>query len=87
MLKSGRVLLAFGRKDGQPGVAGAAAILHGMVKWSDDDCKTRSGAFGDITKGDEYWCMTNDRWLQLSSGRILYPVESNSRRRPGLLFG
>jgi Neuraminidase (sialidase) len=74
-LASGRVLLVFGRKDGQPGLPGASTNLHAMVKWSDDDCRTWSEP-RDLTRGDDYWCMTNDRLVQLSSGRILYPIET-----------
>jgi sialidase-1 len=68
-LPSGRILLAFGRKDAEP------TLLHAMVKFSDDEGKTWS-APQDITRGDRYWCITNDRLVRLSSGRILYPLES-----------
>ena len=68
-LPTGRILLAFGRKDAQP------TLLHAMVKYSDDEGKTWS-APKDITRGDRYWCITNDRLVRLSSGRILYPLES-----------
>jgi hypothetical protein len=68
-LPSGRILLAFGRKDAQP------TLLHAMVKHSDDEGRTWSQP-QDITRGDRYWCITNDRLVRLSSGRILYPLES-----------
>jgi len=64
-----RILLAFGRKDAQP------TLLHAMVKCSDDEGRTWSEP-RNITRGDRYWCITNDRLVRLSSGRILYPLES-----------
>ena len=70
-LPSGRMLLAFGRKDAQPG------LLHAMVKYSDDEGQTWSEP-KDITRGDNYWCITNDRLVRLSNGRILYPIEARS---------
>lgn len=73
-LPSGRILLAFGRKDAQP------TLLHAMVKSSDDEGQTWS-APKDITRGDRYWCITNDRLVRLSSGRILYPIESGGGER------
>lgn len=76
-LASGRILLAFGRKDGQPSLAEGPAILHAMVKYSDDEGQTWSEP-KDITRGDNYWCITNDRLVRLSSGRILYPIEARS---------
>jgi len=69
-LPSGRVLLSFMRKESE-GLSGG--ILHPMLKYSDDECKTWSDPF-DITRGDAYWCSTNDRFLRLSAGRILLAV-------------
>jgi hypothetical protein len=72
-LPTGRILLAFGRKDAEP------TLLHAMLKYSDDEGKTWSQPKG-ITRGDIYWCITNDRLVRLSSGRLLYPVESGGER-------
>ncbi|NIA21581.1 MAG: hypothetical protein GWP05_06375, partial [Anaerolineaceae bacterium] len=66
-LPSGRVLLAFGRKDQE------GELLHSMVKWSDDQGRTWSAPL-QITRGDAYWCHTNDRLVRLTSDRILWPV-------------
>jgi len=66
-LPSGRVLLAFGRKDHE------SELLHSMVKWSDDEGRSWSEPI-QITSGDAYWCHTNDRLVRLASGRILWPV-------------
>jgi Neuraminidase (sialidase) len=75
-LASGRVLLVFGRKDRQDESSDqTGGVLHAMVKWSDDDGKTWSQP-RDVTRGNNYWCMTNDRLVQLASGRILYPIEA-----------
>ncbi|MBN2584287.1 MAG: exo-alpha-sialidase [Planctomycetes bacterium] len=72
VLPSGRILLAFGRKDRED------ELLHGMVKWSDDAGRTWSEP-RDITRGEAYWCHTNDRLVRLASGRILYPMSEDSR--------
>lgn len=66
-LPSGRILLAFGRKDSKQ-------ILHAMVKHSDDEGRTWSQPH-NITRGDGYWCITNDRLLRTSAGRLLYPIK------------
>lgn len=66
-LPSGRILLAFMRKDMQPG------LLHLMVKFSDDECANWSEPT-QVTYGDKYWCSTNDRLVRLSTGRILLPT-------------
>jgi sialidase-1 len=72
---AGRLLLAFGRKDGQPGHAsgGGAAVLDAMVRHSDDGGRSWSEP-RNITPGGRYWCITNDRLVRLRSGRILYPL-------------
>ena len=75
----GRILLAFGRKDAQP------TLLHAMVKYSDDQGKTWSPP-KDITRGDRYWCITNDRLIRLSGGRILYPLESGGGERESCVW-
>ncbi len=72
-LPTGRILLAFGRKDAEP------TLLHAMVKYSDDEGKTWSQP-KDITRGDRYWCITNDRLVRLTGGRVLYPVETGGER-------
>ena len=66
-LASGRILLAFGRKDS------AGDLLHAMVRWSDDGAKDWCDPV-ELTQGDHYWCITNDRLVQLRTGRILYPL-------------
>ena len=67
-LPSGRILLGFHRKD----VEGSEC--HLMVKWSDDETKTWSEPI-QITYGHpNYWCGTNDRFLRLSTGRVLFPA-------------
>jgi len=66
-LPSGRILLAFGRKESE------GSLLHAMVKRSDDEGATWSDP-EQITRGDRYWCITNDRLVRLRSGRILYPI-------------
>ena len=72
-LPSGRVLLSFLRKEDEGDGNTAGGLLHAMLKYSDDECQTWSDAV-DITQGDAYWCGTNDRFLRLSTGRILLPV-------------
>ena len=72
-LPSGRVLLSFLRKDSEGNGDTANGILHAMLKHSDDECGTWSEPV-QITQGDAYWCGTNDRFLRLSTGRILLPV-------------
>jgi hypothetical protein len=69
-LPSGRIMLAFGRKDAQPG------LLEAVVRSSDDEGWTWSVPVA-ITRGERYWCITNDRLVRLSSGRILYPLEAD----------
>jgi len=76
-LPSGRVLLSFLRKDVQPPKGSAAGVLHPMLIYSDDDCRTWSEPV-QITRGDAYWCSTNDRLIRLSTGRILLPVDEKS---------
>ena len=66
-LPSGRVLLAFGRKDVQP------VLMDAMVKYSDDEGRTWSDP-RPMTRGERYWGMTNDRLLRTASGRLVYPV-------------
>jgi sialidase-1 len=66
-LPSGRVLLAFGRKETE------GTLLHSMVKHSDDEGRSWSEPRA-ITCGDAYWCHTNDRLVRLESGRLLWPV-------------
>jgi len=70
-LESGRLLLAFGRKD-------STTLLHAMVRHSDDAGRTWTEP-RQITHGDAYWCITNDRLIQLASGRILYPLAEERR--------
>ena len=48
-------------------------LLHQMVKHSDDACRTWSEPVR-MTRGETYWCSTNDRLLRLSCGRILMPI-------------
>ena len=48
-------------------------LLHEMVKHSDDECRTWSEPV-NTTQGDSYWCSNNDRFLRLSTGRILMPI-------------
>jgi len=76
-LPTGRILLAYGYKDGQPGIPDAPPILHAKCTASDDDGRTWSPP-RPITHGDAYWCMTNDRLVQLSTGRLLYPTGVDS---------
>lgn len=71
-LPSGRVLLSFLRKDSEP-ARRRRGLLHVMIKHSDDECKTWSEP-REVTRGSAYWCGTNDRFLRLSSGRILISV-------------
>lgn len=67
-LPSGRILLCFHRKD----VEGTEC--HLMVKWSDDNAQTWADPI-QITYGHpNYWCGTNDRFIQLDTGRILLPA-------------
>jgi len=72
-LRSGRILLAFMRKDNQGCGDCRDGILHVMAKRSDDAGVTWTSP-QDVTSGDAYWCATNDRLLQLQSGRLLLPV-------------
>jgi sialidase-1 len=67
LLPSGRLLMAFHRKDGQP------TECHIMVKWSDDAGKSWSDP-RPITQGMHYWCATNDRLVRLTCGRVIIPV-------------
>ena len=76
-LPSGRLLLAFGRKDGQPDLGSGPPVLDAMVKHSDDGGRTWSEP-RNITPGGRYWCITNDRLVQLASARLLYPVAETS---------
>lgn len=77
-LPSGRVLLSFLRKDRESVVdenrkRTEEGLLHIMVKHSDDGCATWSEPI-DVSRGEGYWCGTNDRLLRLSSGRLLIPA-------------
>ena len=72
-LPSGRVLLSFMRKDAEGSGAKPGGLLHPMLRFSDDECRTWSEPV-QITQGDAYWCSTNDRFLLLSTGRILLSV-------------
>ena len=76
-LPSGRVLLSCMRKDDEPTKDKPTGVLHPMLMHSDDECETWSEPF-DITKGDRYWCSTNDRLLRLSTGRILLPLNERT---------
>lgn len=66
-LASGAILHTFLRKDTE------WLDLHVMVSASTDEGQTWS-APRQISAADQYWCGTNDRLIQLASGRILYPV-------------
>ncbi len=75
-LPSGRVLLAFLRKDAEP-APGARGELQVLLKHSDDACRTWSEPRA-VTQGEGYWCGTNDRLIRLRSGRLLLPVGERS---------
>jgi len=72
-LPSGRVLLSFLQKDSEGYGDTAGGLLHAMLIHSDDECRTWSD-ISQITEGDAYWCGTNDRFVRLSTGRILLPI-------------
>jgi sialidase-1 len=72
-LPSGRVLLCFMRKDSEGDAGEPPALLHCLLRYSDDGCRTWSD-LRQITTEDAYWCSTNDRLLRLSGGRILLSV-------------
>jgi hypothetical protein len=74
-LKSGRVLMVFSRRDGQPGVPGGPDVTQALAKWSDDDCRTSSEPIA-LMAADQYWDAANDRLVQLASGRVLWPAKS-----------
>lgn len=82
-LPSGRVLFAFHKKDSQG--KESPADLQAMMRWSDDECRTWS-APAPITKGQAYWCGTNDRLLRLSTGRLLWPVKRMLSSEPDALM-
>lgn len=73
-LPSGRILLAFMRKDGESEGEGERPLLHMMVKHSDDGGASWSEP-AQITVGECYWCSCNDRLVRLSSGRLVLPAE------------
>lgn len=73
-LASGDLLLAFLCKHVQ------WVEMQVMVKRSSDEGKSWSEP-RPITHGEHYWCGTNDRLVQLVSGRLLYPL---AVRRDGL---
>ena len=66
-LRSGRILLSFHRKDEE------SLACHLMVKSSNDGGLSWTDPI-QITDGDNYWCGTNDRLVQLETGRIIVPV-------------
>lgn len=75
-LPSGRLLLVFGRKDGQEDFTPGVPVLDAMVRRSEDAGRSWTEP-RNITPGGAYWCMTNDRLVQLASGRVLYPMRED----------
>lgn len=74
-LRSGRVLMVFSRRDGQPGVPGGPPFTQAMAKWSDDDCRTWSQPL-PLMPADQYWDAANDRLIQIAGGRVLWPAKT-----------
>jgi Neuraminidase (sialidase) len=74
-LRSGRVLMIFSRRDGQPGVPGGPPFTQAMAKWSDDECRTWTDPI-PLMPADQYWDAANDRLVQLASGRVLWPAKT-----------
>lgn len=66
-LRSGRILLSFHRKDHE------SRSCHLMVKSSEDGAQRWTDPI-QITDGEYYWCGTNDRLIQLDTGRVVVPV-------------
>lgn len=75
-LPSGRILLAFMRKDGETDGEDERPVLHMMVKHSDDGGVTWSDPV-QVTEGERYWCGCNDRLVRLTNGRLLLPAEEH----------
>jgi len=65
-LKSGRIALAFLRKD-------SLSDCRPLVKFSDDEAKTWSEPVL-VTERVAYYCVNNARLVQLSTGRLLMPA-------------
>ena len=72
-LTSGRVLQEYQQRDGHFTGDERFGNLHPMITWSDDECLTWSEPKSISGDGMPYFS-TNDRLVQLSTGRIILPV-------------